>query len=286
MSFDTVADSYDEIRAIPDWVLRKFYETISKRLMQVNNDSMILDGGVGTGRTIGPLVEMGVQLVGIDISKKMLQKASEKLDGKPFKNRVNLVRGDITHLPFRPNSFDVVISVHVLWLLNKWKEAILEFKRTLKAKGHFVLASHNSPEFENEMGRKYLEIEQNAFGQRKLSKILYSFKKEAATRKLVENKTSTLLIGITVPSRDRSLESFVTRRTRSQRKYIIRWKQTYRVSAIVTLLNERLASLKWSVPTETFENLKLELVNWRKEKLKKGSFLKVGLEFVFTIAQV
>jgi ubiquinone/menaquinone biosynthesis C-methylase UbiE len=282
-----VADSYDEIRAMPDWVLHKFYETISKKGMRINSNSIVLDGGVGTGRTIGPVLEMGAQLVGIDISRKMLEKAAEKLNEKtPIKSRVSLVQGDVTHLPFRPNSFDIVISVHVLWLLNAWKQAILEFKRVLKAKGYFVSASHNSPEFENEVGRKYLEVEQNAFGQRRLSRILYNFKREPATRKLVEGKTTQLLIGAAAPSRDQSLESFMTKNTRSQKKYVIRWKQKYKVSSISNLLDERLASLKWSIPAETFERLKLDLDNWRNEKAKENPFLQVELEFVFTIAQV
>lgn len=286
MSFDAVADTYDEIRAIPDWVLRKFYETIQTKGTRFSPNLIVLDDGVGTGRTIGPILEMGVQFVGIDISKKMLEKAAEKVNGKPTKNLVNLVRGDITNLPFRRHSFDLVISVHVLWLLNRWKHAILEARRVLKAESYFIAASHNSPEFENALGRKYLEVEQNAFGQRRLSKTLYSFKRKPATRKFFEHKTTERLIGVVAPSRDQSLESFLMRQTRSQHKYVIRWKQTYRVSAIAGLLDRRLASLKWSVSTETFERLKLDLANWRIEKARENPFLKVRLELVFTMAQV
>lgn len=284
VSFDAVADTYDEIRAIPDRVLSKFYETILMKEMRFKRDLVVLDDGIGTGRTVGPLLGLGVELVGVDISRKMLGKAAEKAKRKAVKTQVSLVRGDVTNLPFRPHSFDMVVSVHVLWLLKKWKQAILEARRVLKAKGCFIAANHNSPEFETEVGRKYLEVEQNAFGQSRLAKRIPILNNTSFGREILENKTTQLLILIFDKiAKYYSLESFLARKARLLHKYAIAWEETHNVSAIVSLLDGRLLSLRWSVSAEAFEKLKLDLANWRNKKMKDSPYLEIGLEFVFTV---
>jgi len=284
LSFDAVADTYDEIRVIPDWVLRKFYEKILMKETRFNRDLVVLDGGVGTGRTIGPILNLGIQLVGIDISRKMLERASEKLNGKSKNGRVSLIRGSVTELPFRPHSFDIVVSVHVLWLLKKWKQAVLEARRVLKAEGHFISAKHNSPEFEGEVGRKLLGVEQNAFGQTRLSPRLDIFKKRRIAKEVLNHKAAGLLIRVleNIP-KYYSLDSFLIRKTSSNQKYMIVWKEAANVSTIASLLDERLSSLKWSISPETFRKLKRDITNWRIKKTKENPYIEIGLEFVFTV---
>jgi len=58
----------------------------------------------------------------VDISKKMINKAVEK-------DVENLFLGDACCLPFRDNSFDVAICVHLLHLISEWKKALQEICR-------------------------------------------------------------------------------------------------------------------------------------------------------------
>lgn len=286
LSFDLVADTYDEIRATPKWVLRRFYETILKEEDRFDSNLIVLDAGVGSGRTVEPLLDFGIQLVGIDVSKKMLEKAAEKVKGKPVERHVNLVRGDVASLPFRTNSFDRVISIHVLWLLEKWKQAILEAKRVLKPEGYFIAANHTSPEFENEVGRKYLKLELNTLGQRKLSKRLNIFKEMRIARKVLEHRSTNLLKrALENVGRYYSEESYLTRKASSAERFAIVWKDIFSVYTIVDLLDKRISALKWSVSTETFEKLKLDLDNWRIKKMEKNPNLEIVREFTFTMVQ-
>ncbi|HEY1308770.1 MAG TPA: class I SAM-dependent methyltransferase [Vicinamibacterales bacterium] len=60
----------------------------------------VLELGCGTGRISLPLAKAGVDLVGIDRSAPMLDRARRRLRRARLTDRVQLVRGDIRYLPF------------------------------------------------------------------------------------------------------------------------------------------------------------------------------------------
>jgi len=87
----------------------------------------ILDAGVGTGRFAKPLQDTKFEVVGIDLSQKMLDVAKEKAVA-------NLFRGDLCFIPFKDRSFDAAICNAVLHLIPEWKMALQEICRvTTKA---------------------------------------------------------------------------------------------------------------------------------------------------------
>lgn len=93
--------------------------------VELKNCARILDVGVGTGRLAEPLQNAGFEILGIDISKKMMSKAREK-------GVQNLVIADARFIPFKDKSFDVTISVHVLHLISEWKKALGEVCRVTR----------------------------------------------------------------------------------------------------------------------------------------------------------
>jgi SAM-dependent methyltransferase len=122
--FDDIADIYDETRGFPKETMNEVIEIMAKEL---EDSKKVLEIGVGTGRLAEPLKKNGIEIVGVDISKKMLNIAlSKDLD--------SLVLGDATSLPFKDSSFDSVISVHVLHLISDWEKAVIEVKRTVTGK--------------------------------------------------------------------------------------------------------------------------------------------------------
>jgi len=68
----------------------------------------VLELGCGTGRISRPLVEAGVNLLGIDRSAEMLARTPRSATASP--QRYRRVRGDIRALPFTPASFATVIA--------------------------------------------------------------------------------------------------------------------------------------------------------------------------------
>jgi SAM-dependent methyltransferase len=91
----------------------------------------ILDAGCGPGVMLKPLQKYG-NVLGIDISSEALKYA--KLRGK-------VEKGDITKLRFKKNTFDLILSMDVLyhmWVLDVSK-ALSEYDRVLKKGGLLIL---------------------------------------------------------------------------------------------------------------------------------------------------
>ena len=73
--------------------------------------SLVLDVGCGTGILFEYLSGKVEILVGIDISKNILKKAKEKLEGV---DNVFLIQADADHLPFPSEVFDAIFAVTLL----------------------------------------------------------------------------------------------------------------------------------------------------------------------------
>jgi ubiquinone/menaquinone biosynthesis C-methylase UbiE len=120
--FDDIADIYDETRRLPNDTMIQVIRALADHLKDRNQ---VLEIGVGTGRFTEPLQKEGIDVVGIDISLVMLDKAIKK-------GLSNLMIGDCCTLPFKDSSIDTVISVHVLHLLPDWDRALSEINRVTK----------------------------------------------------------------------------------------------------------------------------------------------------------
>lgn len=94
--------------------------------------TLILDIGVGSGVITHELGKYCKEVKGIDITDNRIIKKGYK-----FK----LIKG--THLPFKDNSFDIVISNHVIEHIKNQKNHIDEIYRILKPKGILYLATPN-----------------------------------------------------------------------------------------------------------------------------------------------
>src|ERR1700704_3405993 len=73
----------------------------------------VLELGCGTGRVSLPLARAGVELVGIDRSAPMLERALGRITksrSRQLANALRLVRGDIRQLPFEDHAFSTVLA--------------------------------------------------------------------------------------------------------------------------------------------------------------------------------
>jgi ubiquinone/menaquinone biosynthesis C-methylase UbiE len=122
ISFDRVADIYDETRAIPEPEISQVLDSMDKNL---DKQDRLLDLGVGTGRFALPLQARGYDVVGIDISEKMLNVGA-------FKGFRYPILADACCLPFKDNAFHSTLSVHLLHLLCDWVDALEEAIRVTR----------------------------------------------------------------------------------------------------------------------------------------------------------
>ena len=101
----------------------------------VAKGNLVLDLGVGRGVTPCYLAEKyGCDIIGVDISERMLQRAERVTEEKGLTDKVSLRKADAHNLPFEDGSFDVVIVECVTTLLDKPK-AFSEMYRVLKSGG-------------------------------------------------------------------------------------------------------------------------------------------------------
>lgn len=143
LSFDRLADIYDRTRGLPQEIMEKLVEMLVHELKCYER---ILDAGVGTGRFAKPLQDLGFDIAGLDISAKMLKKATEK-------GVKRVVLGDICCLPFKDRSFNATISGSVLHLIRNWETALREITRVTR--NVLVSPAYTTP---NPLHEKYQEL--------------------------------------------------------------------------------------------------------------------------------
>lgn len=76
--YDILADWYDRFQEIDYTAFADYYEQVFKRFGVEPN--LVLDLGCGTGNITLAMAERGYEMIGLDASAEMLQKASEKAD--------------------------------------------------------------------------------------------------------------------------------------------------------------------------------------------------------------
>lgn len=128
-SFDRAAGYYDQTRPLPEAVATQGIQAI---LDLAGPGAHALEVGAGTGRISVPLLARGLDLVGCDLSSKMLARLHEKLPS------ARIVQADAAQLPFPSAAFDLVMTVHVLHLIPSWREALREFFRLLRPGGIYL----------------------------------------------------------------------------------------------------------------------------------------------------
>ncbi len=119
VSFDRVAEVYDKTRALPNNVMARLIEALT---LELKDCKAVLDVGVGTGRFAEPLQKAEFNVVGVDISRKMMGKAKEK-------GVKDLILGDVRSVPFRDKTFDITVAVHILHLVAEWQKVLGEICR-------------------------------------------------------------------------------------------------------------------------------------------------------------
>jgi len=131
LSFDRVAQIYDETRGLPPKTMARLLAVLVDELQ----GKRLIEVGVGTGRYAVPLQKSGIRVVGMDISRKMVELGLAK-------GLRNIVFADGTRLPFRRESFDVATTSHVLHLIADWREVLGEIARVTR-EAYFTIIEHS-----------------------------------------------------------------------------------------------------------------------------------------------
>lgn len=97
----------------------------------------LLEFGCGTGSTALIHAPNVRQIHAIDVSKNMIRIARAKANALGIKN-VTFACADIDDFEIREGSFDLVLGLSILHLLDNWREVLVRVNRLLKPGGVFV----------------------------------------------------------------------------------------------------------------------------------------------------
>ena len=146
VSFDRAAEYYDATRGYAPGSAERIRDAIVARA-GIGRDARVLELGVGTGRIALPFIRGGYDFTGIDLSQAMMDRLLAQIAGDAGRAgyRLDLRQGDVTALPFADTSFGLVVSVHVVHLVDDWQAMLREARRVLRPGGALVLGYDSAP---------------------------------------------------------------------------------------------------------------------------------------------
>lgn len=118
---------------------RHAVELINKR------EGRVLEVGVGTGLSL-PAYGSHLEIVGIDLSPEMLDKARARVATEGLENVAGLHEMDAGDLGFEAQSFDTVVAMYVLTVVPEPERVMRELARVTKPGGEVLLVNHFSQE--------------------------------------------------------------------------------------------------------------------------------------------
>jgi len=142
MDSNTVRKRFDRIAWIYDF-MESPMEILSvsawRSELLSNVRGKVLEVGVGTGKNL-PYYPEGIELTGMDISLKMLERAKQRAD--TLKIKAELLLMDIEKMTFPDRYFDYIVSTFVFCSVPDPIQGLREVKRVLKDDGVALFLEH------------------------------------------------------------------------------------------------------------------------------------------------
>lgn len=134
-------------------------ESEVRRIITENqNVNVCLEAGCGSGEIVFNLASYRhiIYSVGVDFSSNAIHIATKQrnLESKEISEKTHFVHGDIRNLPFRENTFDLVLSLGVIEHFENPLALLLEMKRILRVGGILFLSVPNKRAFRMTEQRK------------------------------------------------------------------------------------------------------------------------------------
>ena len=126
--YDKIGEGYNKTRKADPYITTRLFD-----LLDSQKDKSYLDIGCGTGNYTIALNELGVNLIGVDPSDKMLEEARSK------SNNINWLHGYAETIPFSNQQFDGAIATLTMHHWSHLENSFLEIARVLKPQSRFVV---------------------------------------------------------------------------------------------------------------------------------------------------
>jgi demethylmenaquinone methyltransferase/2-methoxy-6-polyprenyl-1,4-benzoquinol methylase len=144
--FSAIAHRYDLINDLQSLGLHRLWKRRMVEWAAVGPGQRALDLCCGTGDVAWRLAARGAEVVGLDFSEPMLQRARCRAAQHPaLAARLQFVQGDALRVPFADNTFDAVTIAYGLRNLTDWLAGLREMLRVCKPGGRLVILDFGKP---------------------------------------------------------------------------------------------------------------------------------------------
>ena len=144
MHIESVKAAYRRYAGIYDAVFGPMLQPGRKALLKAlgcRPGDRVLEVGVGTGLAL-PMYPREVRVTGIDVSREMLERARGRVAKRGLKNIEALLEMDAQRMSFPDASFDKVVAMYVVSVVERPAKLIEELHRVCKPDGEIFLVNH------------------------------------------------------------------------------------------------------------------------------------------------
>lgn len=144
--FDTISGNYDNLNRVISFGIDIKWRKKVVAIVQKKNAKIILDIATGTGDLAIMMANQAVdKIIGLDISKGMLEVGTKKIASKQLTQKIDMVLGDSENIAYPDDYFDAVTVAFGVRNFENLEKGLSEILRTLKPNGTFVILETSVP---------------------------------------------------------------------------------------------------------------------------------------------
>ena len=145
--FDNIASKYDFLNRLLSLRIDVFWRKTLVEWLKNDKSELVLDVATGTGDLALVIHKvLGVRVIGLDLSQKMLNVGIEKIKALNLQNEISMLKGDAECLPFEDNQFDAVSVAFGVRNFENLEKGLEELKRVVKEKSNVYILEFSQVE--------------------------------------------------------------------------------------------------------------------------------------------
>ncbi|MBC4014484.1 methyltransferase domain-containing protein [Siccirubricoccus deserti] len=148
MDAEAVREAYRRWAGVYDGVFGAISGAGRRRAVEAVNrlpGQRVLEVGVGTGLAL-PLYAPQKRVVGIDLSRDMLQRAQQRVREDRLRNVAGLVEMDAESMAFADDSFDIAVAMFTATVVPDARRLFREMRRVVRPGGELLFVNHFAAE--------------------------------------------------------------------------------------------------------------------------------------------
>lgn len=144
--FDNISSNYDGLNRVISFGLDQSWRRKVINLVVESKAQKVADIATGTGDLAIAMAKKSVpEIIGIDISKGMLDVGRQKIKTQNLDKHIKMVQADSEDLPYEDNTFGAITVAFGVRNFENLDKGLSEIRRVLKPNGVFVVLETSNP---------------------------------------------------------------------------------------------------------------------------------------------